>query len=327
MIMLVVALLLLIPLSSLLWATSWLYETGSGRTGFYYPEPWRCVVAVFAPFIFAAYGLRKKSLSYSGALAGLLVGFVLTFSSLCFFSALLAFFLTGSRATKYRAHLKRKLEDNFKEGGQRDWKQVVCNGGVGAWFSILYLMEVGCVELPIDFSRHYHPSSLSLSVLASLACCCGDTLASELGTVLGGGSPRLLTTLKVVRRGTNGGVSVMGTMASGMGGVIVGVAYYLTLCLMAGSPLHNPPPQWPIILVGALGGFLGSLIDSLLGATFQYSGYSHTDKKIVEMPGPDVEHISGLALFDNHSVNLLSSLITAYIVPPIAASLLWPAFS
>ena len=47
---------------------------------------------------------------------GLMVGFFLTLSSLCFFAALLAFFVCGSKATKYKSHLKHKLEDDFKEG-------------------------------------------------------------------------------------------------------------------------------------------------------------------------------------------------------------------
>ena len=31
-------------------------------------------------------------------------------------------------------------------------------------------------------------------------------------------------------------------------------------------------PQWPIIVIGGIGGFIGSTIDSFLGATLQYSG-------------------------------------------------------
>ncbi|XP_076460597.1 transmembrane protein 19-like isoform X2 [Babylonia areolata] len=320
--MLALALLVLIPVTSLFWLSSWLFESG-----FYFPEPWRCLMAVFAPFYMAVYGLRKKSLCLSGALAGLLVGFLLTLSSLCFFSALLAFFISGSKATKFRSHLKRKLEDNYKEGGQRDWKQVMCNGGVAAWLAVLYLMEVGCVELHIDFSRHYEPSWFAMAILASLACCCGDTFASEFGSVLGAGSPRLITSLRAVPRGTNGGVSVMGTIASAVGGLVVGLGYYVTLRLVADVPLHRTPPQWPLILTGALAGLMGSVIDSLIGATCQYSGYSHTEDKIVEVPGSDVKHISGVALLDNHSVNLLSSLLTAILIPPIASSVLWPLFA
>jgi hypothetical protein len=38
---------------------------------YHYPEAWRCLVAVLAPFLIAGYGLHKKSLSASGAVAGL----------------------------------------------------------------------------------------------------------------------------------------------------------------------------------------------------------------------------------------------------------------
>jgi uncharacterized membrane protein len=86
-------------------------------------------------------------------------------------------------------------------GGQRNWKQVVCNGGVASWLAMVYIMEIGCVDLPINFSRHYVSSWLGMAVLGSLACCCGDTLASELGSVLGKGDPWLITNFRPVPRG------------------------------------------------------------------------------------------------------------------------------
>ena len=86
-------------------------------------------------------------------------------------------------------------------GGQRNWKQVVCNGGVATWLAVIYMMEIGCVELPVNFSRHYEASWLAIAILGSLACCCGDTFASEFGSVLGVGDPRLITTLHVVPHG------------------------------------------------------------------------------------------------------------------------------
>lgn len=65
----------------------------------------------------------------------------------------------------------------------------------------------------------------------------------------------------------------MGTIASTLGGLLVGIAQYLTLFYFADKMIWAyAPPQWPIILIGALAGFLGSLIDSLLGGTLQYSG-------------------------------------------------------
>lgn len=107
------------------------------------------------------------------------------------------------------------------------------------------------------------------------ACCNGDTWASELGTVLSKSEPFLITTWKRVPKGTNGGISLIGTLASTVGGLLIGITQYLILYYFSDSMLWAyAPPQWPILLFGALSGFLGSLIDSILGGTLQYSGMS-----------------------------------------------------
>lgn len=74
-------------------------------------------------------------------------------------------------------------------------------------------------------------------------------------------------------KGTNGGISFMGTLCSAVGGLVIGFSHYLTILYCSDSNLlMYAPPQWPIILYGGLAGFIGSLIDSVLGATLQYSG-------------------------------------------------------
>ena len=66
---------------------------------------------------------------------------------------------------------------------------------------------------------------------------------------------------------------MVGTLASLLGGALVGVAYYATLLIcISRDTVELAPAQWPIIIVGALTGFVGSLVDSVLGATVQYSG-------------------------------------------------------
>ena len=47
---------------------------------------------------------------------GLIVGFLLTISCVRFFAALLAFFISASKATVYRSEAKKKVEADFKEG-------------------------------------------------------------------------------------------------------------------------------------------------------------------------------------------------------------------
>lgn len=63
----------------------------------------------------------------------------------------------------------------------------------------------------------------------------------------------------------------MGLLSSFLGGMAVGIAYYITQLIFV-SDLDVSAPQWPIIVFGAAAGLLGSILDSYLGATMQYSG-------------------------------------------------------
>lgn len=73
--------------------------------------------------------------------------------------------------------------------------------------------------------------------------------------------------------GTNGGISWAGLFMSFLGGIIVGLSYYLTILITVDTVvLQLATSQWPVIIIGGIGGFIGSIIDSVLGATLQYSG-------------------------------------------------------
>ena len=82
------------------------------------------------------------------------------------------------------------------------------------------------------------------------------------------------------------------------------------------------PAQWPLIALGAAAGVAGSLIDSLLGATLQYSGWCEEKKLVVERPTPTARHISGMHLLDNHQVNFLAAAATSALGAVAAASVL-----
>jgi uncharacterized membrane protein len=132
---------------------------------------------------------------------------------------------------------------------------------------------------------------------------------------------RLITTLRKVPTGTNGGVSLGGLIFSALGGLVIGVAYYVAILLfLSEKTLAKAPPQWPIMLMGLLGGFLGSAIDSLLGATLQYSGLDRAKGKVVERGGPKIEHICGIPVLDNCSVNLISSILNSFLLAEIGKS-------
>lgn len=287
--------------------------------------PLRWFTSIVIPLLLMCYGLKRKGVNRSGAVLGLIVGVVLAISNHAFLVTLSTFFLSGSRATKFRNKEKRQFEEDFKGGeGKRNWLQVLCNTGMALQLAVLYIIDCGCGERPIDFKSNYRSSWLSIGVMASFACCNGDTWASELGTVLAKGDPFLITTGKRVPRGTNGGVSWIGLWVSFMGGVLIGLVHYLTnLYVIDSDVLRVSSVQWPLIVIGGVGGLVGSLIDSIIGATMQYSGQHEESGKIVEMPGKNVRHISGVRILDNHSVNLISSILTGIVTPALAFHF-WP---
>ena len=85
------------------------------------PSLARACTSIGLSLAIALYGLRRKSLSRSGALSAIAVGIVLTSASACFCLSLLAFFLTSSRLTKWKSAEKKKLEHDHKEG-ECNWR-------------------------------------------------------------------------------------------------------------------------------------------------------------------------------------------------------------
>lgn len=168
--------------------------------------------------------------------------------------------------------------------------------------------------------------SPGIAVMAAFACCNGDTWASELG-ILSRYDPVLITSFKKVPRGTNGGVSPYGLFVSFAGGIFIGVFYYIaTILFVDGEFLQNSPAQFPVIMLGGFAGLFGSAVDSFLGATCQFSGQT-AEGFIVENPNEAVRKISGkFKILNNHSVNLVSCVITAIIIPAFASSF-WSLFS
>jgi uncharacterized membrane protein len=129
-----------------------------------------------------------------------------------------------------------------------------------------------------------------------------------LGT-LSKAAPRLITSGRVVEVGTSGGVSLLGTGVSFVGGLLIGLTAGF-LGAAAGLIAWQAMPA--TALVGALGGAAGSLLDSLLGATVQQIYYCDTCGKETERQrhrcGTTTRPLRGWSWMNNDLVNLLSSL-------------------
>jgi uncharacterized protein (TIGR00297 family) len=101
--------------------------------------------------------------------------------------------------------------------------------------------------------------------LAALAEAAADTVSSEIGQVLGG-RPRMITTLRAVEPGTDGAVSIAGTLAGLVAAAIV-----------AGAGSWALRGDWTLFKLSCAGAVFGLLFDSLLGATLEKRGWLNND--------------------------------------------------
>ncbi|CAG8848149.1 34394_t:CDS:2, partial [Gigaspora margarita] len=96
--------------------------------------------------------------------------------------------------------------------------------------------------------------------------------------------------------GTNGGVSPLGLLASVLGGFIIGASAMISIYFMDGcNRLYIE-----LILVASIAGLIGSIIDSILGATVQISLYSEKSRMITNSKTEETKLVSGYDLLDNN---------------------------
>lgn len=149
----------------------------------------------------------------------------------------------------------------------------------------------------------------------AFACCAGDTWASELG-VLSRSKPFLVTRpWQTVRPGTNGGISLLGTMASLGGGAFVGVAFAATdACLgmyTSYSAFDLGLQSVQLTVIAMIAAMAGSLLDSFVGATMQATFVDQDDGKVLHGRGTaGAVNVGGLDIFSNEAVNLISVACT-----------------
>ncbi|XP_027067184.1 protein PGR isoform X2 [Coffea arabica] len=236
------------------------------------------IVAAIISSIIAFRAYRKKSLDLSGALAGFIVMTLHIAVNFRFGAMLLVFFFTSSKLTKYGLETKRKLDAEFKEGGQRNWIQVLSNSGIASLLVLVAWKLTGHQDKCLDSKESGSMVYLVSAIIGHYCCCNGDTWSSELG-ILSDEQPRLITTLKPVRRGTNGGVTKAGLLAAAAAGSVIGLAFVLPGYLIASCSLDVALKQLLVIPISALAGVSGSVIDSLLGATLQFSGFCSVRNK------------------------------------------------
>ncbi|KAI8023078.1 Protein PGR [Camellia lanceoleosa] len=266
-------------------------------------------IAVLLSSAIAIRAFKRNSLNLSGAFLGFIVMFIHIAVNYRLGAMLLVFFFTSSKLTKVGVERKRSIDADFKEGGQRNWIQVLSNSGIATLLVLIVWMMTRSQDKCLDSKESQLLTSLIGGIIGHYSCCNGDTWSSELG-ILSDAQPRLITTLKPVRRGTNGGVTKAGLLAAAAAGSIIGLTFVLIGFFTTRCAYDVALKQLLVIPISALAGLCGSVIDSLLGATLQFSGFCSVRNKVVGKPGPTVKRISGLSILDNNGVNLVSILLT-----------------
>jgi uncharacterized protein (TIGR00297 family) len=226
------------------------------------PEQWAVGGLLTLAFTFLARWMR--GVTSLGALVGAVSCFVLF---MCAgpgaFAALITVFVLAWITTRLGYQRKQKLGTAERREGRKA-SQVMAN------LSVATVCAAFSVLVP------HHRALFLLAMAAALSEAAADTVSSELGQAFGE-KARLITTWSLVPPGTDGAVSLVGTLAG-----VVAAGVVSSVCVLGGLL----PRQWLAVSAGAA--VLGMIADSFLGAWLERS------------------HV-----VNNDSVNFLSTMIAA----------------
>ena len=156
------------------------------------------------------------------------------------------YLLFGSLVTKVGYKFKKEKGIAEKRGGRRGPENVWGSAATG-----LFLVMMSKLNLA---NLVFYKIGFAASFSAKLA----DTFGSEIGKRFGGDT-YLITSLKKVERGTEGGISFEGTLASLLGSIFMA---FIMLCLS----IVSTKDQFIIVIIS---GFFATIIESIIGEKYQ----------------------------------------------------------
>ena len=203
------------------------------------------IAALIVNVSFGLLAYYLKTVSKSGLIGGVVVG---TIIYLCLgiggFLILFTFFALGSWSSKHKYEWKASHGVAQENRGKRSVKHAVAKGGVGLVMAIMALLT----DIPEVFK---------IAFVAAFATATFDTISSELGQIYGK-KPILITTMKSVPVGTDGAISIEGTILGMLSAALIGAeAYALHLINL------------PSIIIVVAAAFVGTTVESVLGATIE----------------------------------------------------------
>lgn len=246
------------------------------------------IVALAIAAGIALVALRIRLLTTDGAVAATFVGAAAILAGISWAVLLLFFFTTSTLLSRWRAvERDRLVRPVIAKEGPRDAVQVLVNGGVFAVAAIL--------------STRGDAYTLQAIAAGAIAASTSDTWSTEVGTVLGG-TPTAIFNRRRVAPGTSGAVSFNGSLAALTGALAVGIVIAAL--------------GWPIPVVAVFaGGLVGSITDSLIGATLQERrwcpGCNAPTERRIHSCGTTSVYRGGIRGCNNDIVNLAGTIVGA----------------
>jgi uncharacterized protein (TIGR00297 family) len=219
-------------------------------------------VAINAALAGAAWAARTVDLS--GVVAGFLLGTAIyAFLDWRGYLLLVAFFVIGSASTKLGYRRKAAANLAQERGGRRGARHALANAGVACCCALFAALTP-------------YPALFAVAFAAAFATAAADTAASEIGQLIGRRT-YLVTTFRPVPRGTEGAVSLEGTLA--------GIAASAAVAALGAAVALYP---WAGVLPIVAAAFAGTTFESVVGATLERR-----------------------RLLDNEALNFLNTLVGA----------------
>jgi len=258
---------------------------------FNFPASESLSIGIFAAAVVAYGSYKVKFLDRGGSLLTFIMGSILFGLGGWYYTLpILVFYATSSGFSKVGKQKKQVVEKFYQKSGQRDFYQVLANGGVPTIIFIVIFLS--------------GQSYLYVLYLISIGAAAADTWATELG-IFSNKDPFLITNFKSVKPGTSGAISLPGSIASLVASSLIACSGFLFIMF-----------SWNNFFIITLCGFSGSVIDSILGATVQGQYKCNLCKDLTE----NKEHcsiptnlIKGKKWLDNDIVNIFSILIAVFI--------------
>jgi uncharacterized protein (TIGR00297 family) len=203
---------------------------------------------------FAGFAYWQGSIDIAGGLSAVLIGVAITVGlGVPGLLVMIAFFVLGSAATKLGYRVKAARGIAQEKGGARGWRNAWANGGVAAFLALMAALDPPRAGL------------YAIAYAAAVATAAADTCSSEIGKAYGRRT-FLITTLRPVPPGTEGAISLEGTLGGFAGGALVASVGAL-------GGLYS----WPVAALVALAGLLGSLAESVIGTVAERNGWLDND--------------------------------------------------